>query len=854
MTSNIVKLTNCAAILLLAFSTTHFNSTVLNGCQQAQEEDVAEEKKEDPPTIAEKTEGLKRSDGFVPFYWDEKTGTILIEIGKLNEEFLYVHSLATGLGSNPVGLDRGQLGDQKVVHFTRVGPKVMLVQRNLRFRAITENQLEKNAVEQSFAQSIVWGGTVAAESEGKILVDITSLLMSDVHGVIQTLSNSDQGDYSIDVTRSAIYLSRCKAFPENTELESTLTFSGKKPGRHVRQTTPTPGAITLRQHHSFIQLPDDQYAPREYDVRSPSIFITFADYASPLDAQLQKRWIVRHRLQKQEPNEAVSEAVEPIIYYVDAGAPKLIQEALVEGASWWNQAFESAGFKNAFQVKLLPPDADPLDVRYNVIQWVHRSTRGWSYGGSVTDPRTGEIIKGHVTLGSLRVRQDQVLVNGLSGPANAGENARCACCGIAGIAEEASLADLDPKTDALSVALARIRQLSAHEVGHTLGFVHNFAASTYGDRASVMDYPAPRVLITEEGKLDMSDAYGVGIGSWDKVAVQFAYSEFAENDSEKVELDKLLVTAKTNGMVFISDSDSRSSSAAQPDSNLWDNGEDPLVELEHVMNVRQIALDNFDPSTFPADTTTADIAQYFTPIYLHHRYQLNAVGKLIGGYQFEYGYVDSENSSKTMVSVETQKVAIDALIRTILPQKLVISSEVRESISPRPYQSIRDQEILPTQTGRIFDPLAAARVAADLTISELLQPQRLARLTVQSRVDSSLRPGELILDISKRIWHGSAEGPTNEEQRQIGRIVQEVLVDHLIKIVDDASAAAEVRGGALVALKQIASPDQRRDLNPSMDALVRRIEQVIHRPYSSPGEKTPLRSPPGSPIGNDRSR
>ena len=586
----------------------------------AQEKDKAgpDEEKNKIVAIAEKIEGMKAVDGYFPFYWDAKTGSVLMEIKDWDREFLYVHSLATGLGSNPVGLDRGQLGDEKVVHFRRVGPKVMLMHRNLRFRAITDNELERRAVQQSFASSVIWGGSVVAETDGVVLVDVTSLLLSDVHGVVQTLKRSEQGDFSLDEKRSAVFLPNCKAFPDNTELEATLTFKGDQPGNFVQQTTPTPGAISLRQHHSFIRLPDDKYQPRKYDVRSPSIFITFADYASPLDAELQQRWITRHRLVKKNPDAEMSEAMEPIVYYVDAGAPKQIQQALVEGASWWNEAFEAAGFKDAFQVKILPPDADPLDVRYNVIQWVHRSTRGWSYGGSVIDPRTGEIIKGHVTLGSLRVRQDQLLVQGLqSGPASAANNARCACCGIGGISEDTTLADLDENTKPLDVALARIRQLSAHEVGHTLGFVHNFAASTYGDRESVMDYPAPRVKITDDGKLDLSDAYGVGIGEWDKLSVQFAYTPFEKDEAKQ--LDRLLVEANSKGMLFVSDADSRPASAAHPFGNLWDNGSDPIAQMQHVMKVRRIALDGFDPKTLPPGTTKADVAQYFTPLYLHHR-------------------------------------------------------------------------------------------------------------------------------------------------------------------------------------------------------------------------------------------
>ena len=815
---------------------------------QTDTKDESQAESESVPKIEDRTKGLSRVDGFLPFYWDEKDGSILLEINQMDQEFLYVHSLATGLGSNPVGLDRGQLGSQKVVRFTRVGPKVMLLERNLRFRAITDNELERQSVEQSFAQSIVWGGKVAAESDGRILVDITSLLMSDVHGVIKTLSDNDQGDFSLDETRSAMYLPRCKAFPDNTELEATLTFSGKNPGSHVRQTTPTSTAVTLRQHHSFIRLPDDNYRPREYDVRSPCIEITFADYATPLQSPLQKRWIVRHRLQKKNPDAAMSEPVEPIVYYVDAGAPALIQQALVEGASWWNEAFEAAGFKNAFQVKLLPPDADPLDVRYNVIQWVHRSTRGWSYGGSVVDPRTGEILKGHVTLGSLRVRQDMLLVNGMANNQMGGGD-NCACCGIAGIAEEATLADLDARTEAKEVALARIRQLSAHEVGHTLGFVHNFAASTYADRASVMDYPAPRINIDGANQLDLSDAYGVGIGEWDKLSVRFAYSEYADPKVEAAELDRMLVEAEKKGMIFISDSDARPAHAAHPLGNLWDNGSDPLVELRHVMKVRQIALDQFDPTKLPVPTTSADIAQYYTPVYLHHRYQLNAVGKLIGGYYYSYGY-SNVGSANQMVAVDTQLAAIDALLDTIRPEALQVSAKVQQAISPRPYGTIRDQEILPTQTGRMFDPLAAARVAAEMTFSEMLQAQRLARLSIQARTESRLALQNVVPSIVQKVLNNSYGDGKTLERNQIGGVVVEVLVEHLIDLVDDGGASLEVRSAAFDSLTSMLEQRSLRAFGSAGKSMERQISQMLQRPAEKAPSRSPLRSPPGSPIGN----
>ncbi|MEM7456091.1 MAG: zinc-dependent metalloprotease [Planctomycetota bacterium] len=836
-------------LILLAIAS---SSAFAPGLLFAQNESADEEEK-GIPTIEERTEGLRKTDGYIPFYWDNEEGKILLELTRGEEEFLYVHSLATGLGSNPVGLDRGQLGDQKIVRFTRIGPRVLMMQRNLRFRAVTDNELEQRSVEQSFAESVIWGGEVVAETDGVLLIDITSLLLSDIHGVIETLSNSDQGDFSLDDSRSAVFLDACKAFPENTELESTLTFTGDDPGRFVQQTAPTPRAITLRQHHSFIQLPDDEYQPRKYDVRSPCMFITFADYASPLDESLEHRWILRHRLKKSDPDANTSEAVEPIVYYVDAGAPELIQQALVEGASWWNEAFESAGFENAFRVEILPPDADPLDVRYNVIQWVHRSTRGWSYGGSVIDPRTGEIIKGHVTLGSLRVRQDQLLFNGLTSPL--ASSAQCACCGISGIVEDSTLADFDDDTDALEVALARIRQLSAHEVGHTLGFVHNFAASTYADRASVMDYPAPRVNVAADGTLDLSDAYGTGIGEWDKVSVQFAYTELPAELDESIILDDFLNQASANGYIFISDADARPAGAAHPLANLWDNGNDPIEELEHVMRVRRIALDNFDPAAMPAGTTTADIAQYFTPLYLHHRYQLNAAGKVIAGHLYEYGYSSGNQPAGEMIPVDRQKAALEALLKTLDPAELAIPADVMAAISPRPHQTIRDVEIMDTNSGRIFDPLASARVAADLTLDELFQHQRLNRLSIHARQSIELSPEVFIPAVVERILENCpAKWSDDLTTIQIGQVIREALFEKLIELADHPGATGPVRSGALMGVYRFAFPVEDEDAAQTENAfgtmLQRRARQFIDRPFASPPELDSLTTPPGSPIGN----
>src|SRR5215467_92822 len=420
-------------------------------------------------TIAAKTAGMQKIDGYVPIYWDAGAGKMWMEITRFNTEMLYQVSLPAGVGSNPIGLDRGQLGGTYVVYFERVGPKALMIQPNYRYRALSDDEAERRAVADSFARSVIWGFKVEAAEGGRVLVDATAFFLRDAHGVAERLRGSRQGNFRFDESRSVFYLPRTKGFPKNTEVETIITLAGDEPGALLRGVTPTAGSVTVRQHHSFVELPDNGYKPRAYDPRVSAMPMMFYDYASPYNEPVEKRWIRRHRLQKKDPNAALSEVVKPIVYYVDNGAPEPIRSALVEGASWWSQAFEAAGFKNAFIVKVLPEDADPMDLRYNMINWVHRSSRGWSYGSSVTDPRTGEILKGNVTLGSLRIRQDYMLGTGLV-PSFAAGSADDGGCDFGALPDVDYLLDAaDPTTDAAQMSLARIRQLAAHETGHTLG-------------------------------------------------------------------------------------------------------------------------------------------------------------------------------------------------------------------------------------------------------------------------------------------------------------------------------------------------------------------------------------------------
>jgi len=549
-------------------------------------------------------------EGFIDTWWDEETGRMLVRVEEFDVPFIYQTSLPRGVGSNDLGIDRGQLGSTKIVRFMRSGPKILLVEDNLQYRARSDNAAERQAITESFARSVIWGFTDIDTDATSTIIDATEFFVRDSHALGARLAAAGEGSFSVDDSRSAIFLPRTKAFPDNTEIEAIITLVGSATGPHLPTVVPDSNALTVHVHHSFIRLPDDNYEPLPYDPRAGVIGLRydsggFADYATPIGGQLIKDFGRRHRLEKKDPSAEVSEAVEPIIYYLDRGAPEPVRSALLDGARWWAQAFEAAGYQDAYRVEMLPEGADPMDVRYNVIQWVHRSTRGWSYGSSVLDPRTGEILKGHVSLGSLRVRQDYLIAEGLLAPYD-GESV---------------------PPEMLEMSLARIRQLSAHEVGHTLGFEHNFAASTQ-DRASVMDYPAPLVRITAEGDLDLSEAYDVGIGEWDKRTVLYAYQDFPDDVDRPKERADILRETFRQGFKYVADMDSRAVSTSHPDGNLWDNGADAIAELEHLMRVREIALQRFSERNIRIGRPLATIEETLVPIYLLHRFQIQAVGKL----------------------------------------------------------------------------------------------------------------------------------------------------------------------------------------------------------------------------------
>jgi hypothetical protein len=797
-------------------------------------------------TISARAARMQKIDGFVPLYWDAQAGKLYMEISRFNEEILYQVSLSTGLGSNPVGLDRGQLGDTRIIFFERIGPKILMIEPNYSYRAISNDRAERRAVEESFARSVIWGFRVEAEEAGRALVDSTAFFLRDSHGAADRLRQSRQGQFRFDESRSAFYLPRTKGFPKNTEVETIITLTSDDPGPMVRSTAPTAQAVTLRQHHSFVELPDDNYKPRRLDPRVGMNGMMFYDYASPITDPIEKRWVSRHRLEKKDPAAAVSEPVKPIVYYVDNGTPEPIRSALIEGASWWAEAFESAGFKNAFQVKVLPEDADPMDARYNMINWVHRSTRGWSYGSSIRDPRTGEIIKGNVTLGSLRVRQDYLLFTGLVPPyANAAD-----MCEFGALPDADYLAFADTG-DSAAMSIARIRQLSAHEVGHTLGLAHNFAASSYG-RASVMDYPAPMVEI-REGRLDLSNAYAKGIGEYDKFAIRYGYAEFPPGANEAAELEKILTDGVKAGMLFISDADARPLGAAHPLASLWDNGDDPIAMLRHEMQVRKIGLEQFGLRSIREGTPLWLLEAKFLPLYLHHRYQLQAAIKSVGGIYYTYAVKTSAGPNparvQEIVPAARQREALRAALDTIKPEELAVPERILELIPPRAFgYGGGTIETFPARTDPAFDPVGAATIAADLAITSLLEPNRAARLIdfhARNRANPDFK--EVIDALIARTW--KADAPRNPHQAAIQQAVQSLVVTRLMDVAADAEAAPQVRAAATEALREMLAMLKAPGASAHRRATQEDIERFLARPGEPRKKTSPLATPAGDPIG-----
>jgi len=787
------------------------------------------------PTLARFTAGMEAKTGLLPAYVDHKTGRVWLAFkcdakGECGE-FLYLVSMRTGLGSTPVGIDRSNPGAARLIAFHRIGERLIAELPNTSFNADQGGAAEQQAARESFPSSVIWAGDVAAEEGDVALVNATSFIARDAFDVVGALKSAKQGDFTLAADRTFVAPDDVQVFPKNIEFEATETFTSTDPGDEVRNLSPDPHAVTLIEHQSLIALPPPGFTPRLADPRTGAFDNLVVDYGAPLGQPTVRRLATRFRLEKLDPAAVRSPVKTPIVFYVDRAAPPPVRQALIDGARWWRQAFDEAGFVDAFRVEVMPEGASPLDARYNVINWVHRQTRGWSYGYPISDPRTGEIVKGAVLLGSLRVRQDLMIFQGLEGADATGAGG---------------------PNDPITIALARLRQLAVHETGHALGLAHNFAASTYGDRASVMDYPPPRISVVD-GKLDFSDAYKVGIGDWDRFAIKWLYADTPSGPAGAAALESIVRDATARGLRYVRDEDARPVGSAHPLGALWDDGSDSIAALKHILEVRRITLDSFGERNVPSGAPLSDLRRVIVPIYLLHRYEVEAVAKSVGGVDFTYAVRGDLEQPARVVDGLTQRRALRALLDTLDPRVLDLPDNAIDLLSAGRDGSLDhayEIELFAPADTPAFSLGEAARAAVDVTLTALLDPARLTRLADQgARNPAALGLNEVMKACLERVFD---DVPLPQRQAALRRVVRARLTAKLAVLATDKAIDPTVSAEALAGLEWVGRKlSQAKSADPIEIAFARQISAIAAAPQPLADFEAKRRRdpPPGMPIG-----
>ncbi|MEO7966571.1 MAG: zinc-dependent metalloprotease, partial [Gemmatimonadaceae bacterium] len=795
----------------------------------AQQGNAAAAQQPQPPAgIAGKTRGMEKRDGLVPLWLDDKAGKIYFEIPRDSMRVLFFQQLSTGLGSNPIGLDRGGGGASDVARFDRNGDRVLVVLENWSYRSsLAGNAAMAEGIAESFPASTVASLPIVAEESGRLLVDATDFVFRDWQSVAQTLARLEEGTYALAKERSSIYKPYTRAFLDNTEIDvmSTYVASGR-PGRTVSQIVPDGRAFTLRQHLTFVKLPDDNYKPRKLDPRVSFFGINFNDYAQPVQGMLEQRWINRFRLERTNADDPNSPIKNPIVYYIDRGIPEPMHAATVEGAKFWEQAFDRAGLRGGFVVRDLPEGADPMDVRYNMVLWINRNERGWSFGGSTSDPRTGENLKGIAHMDSHRNRTAYNIYAALMGA--------------------------DPSPADTHYVLGRVRQVTAHEIGHTLGMAHNYIAST-DERSSVMDYPAPRIRLDSRGEIDLSNAYAMGPGPFDVFAVHWGYGIFPAA-SEADSLAAIVKDGLQKKMLFMSDADARPDFASDPRNNLWDDAESATAFLKHQMDVRRVAMKRFGERNIRAGEPIGTLQERFVPLYMFHRWGINSSVKAIGGLEYSYAVKGDGQQATRPVSSAMQREALGLLLQSISPTELAIPDSVVTLLAPRPFGWSGSVELFESRVRPGFDELETARSLAQYVIDGMLQRDRAARLVQLSwRQTNALTLGETIAALRKATLDARA---TTRRDSALVRVTSRALIDRLLMLAADNNASPDARAGAEQSLREIAAVARTRQVAGPLEARAHQASLAadIGRWFDHgelPKTTVALRAPPGDPFGED---